>query len=126
MRVGEIEEALSSQLGDSGLIFFGKEFARETLNHAEHEGEAFETREAFGDAQGLCERQRVVGPALREFADAAGAKVGDVLQISEVSVSPMPVYYAMASDAGGAKASTPVQAGTQDLSVNVTVVYAIA
>jgi uncharacterized protein YggE len=61
-----------------------------------------------------------------QVAEAAGAKVGEVLQISEVSVSPMPVYYAMASDSAGGKSSTPVQAGTQDLSVSVTVVYAIA
>jgi uncharacterized protein YggE len=51
--------------------------------------------------------------------------VGDVLQISEVSVSPMPVYYAAADSTAAGKAATPVQAGTQDLSVNVTVVYAL-
>ena len=60
VRVGEIEEALLSQLGDGGLIFFGKEFARETLNHAEHEGEAFETPgfvvEGFGGVLGVAER----------------------------------------------------------------------
>lgn len=61
-----------------------------------------------------------------QFADAAGAKVGEVLQISEVSVSPVPVYYATAADSAGGKASTPVQAGTQDLAVSVTVVFALA
>jgi uncharacterized protein YggE len=62
-----------------------------------------------------------------QFAEAAGAKVGQVMQISEVAVSPMPVYYAAASDsAGGAKASSPVQSGTQNLEVSVTVVYALA
>ena len=35
-------------------------------------GEAFETREAVGDAEGFGERDRVVGPALGQFADAAG------------------------------------------------------
>jgi uncharacterized protein YggE len=66
-----------------------------------------------------------------QFAGAAGAKVGAVLQISEVSVgSVAPVYYATdsASASGGAKsaAPTPIQTGTQDLSVSVTVVYALA
>jgi uncharacterized protein YggE len=63
-----------------------------------------------------------------QFADAAGAKVGDVLQISEVSVSPVPVYYAGAADsvAGGKAAPTPVQTGTQDMSVSVTVVFELA
>jgi uncharacterized protein YggE len=62
-----------------------------------------------------------------QFAEAAGAKVGEVLQISEVSVSPVPVYYAGAADtAAGKAASTPVQTGTQDMSVSVTVVFALA
>jgi uncharacterized protein YggE len=61
-----------------------------------------------------------------QYAEAAGAKVGDVLQISEVSVSPVPVFYAAGADSAAGKAGTPVQTGTQDLSVNVTVVYALA
>ncbi len=61
-----------------------------------------------------------------EFAAAAGAKVGGVLQISEVGVSiPQPIYRTMeaADSAGGA---TPIQTGTQDLTVSVTVVYELA
>jgi uncharacterized protein YggE len=62
-----------------------------------------------------------------QFADAAGAKVGDVMQISEVSVSPVPVYYSGVADSVGGKAApTPVQTGTQDMSVSVTVVFALA
>ncbi|MEO5723617.1 MAG: SIMPL domain-containing protein [Ilumatobacteraceae bacterium] len=64
-----------------------------------------------------------------EYAAAAGVAVGGVMQISEISVSPMPMYYAGAADSGVASgraaAPTPIQTGTQDLSVNVTVVYAI-
>jgi len=62
-----------------------------------------------------------------EYAAAAGVKVGGVLQIAEVSVSPVPIYSyerAAADSAGGSK--TPIQIGTQDLSVNVTVVYELA
>ena len=59
VRVGEIEEALLSQLGDGGLIFFGEEFAGKALNRSEHEGEAFETPgivvEGFGGVLGVAE-----------------------------------------------------------------------
>lgn len=63
-----------------------------------------------------------------EYADAAGVSVGQVLQISEISVSnPIPMFYAAKDAAGGAPtASTPIETGTQDMSVSVTVVYAIA
>jgi uncharacterized protein YggE len=62
-----------------------------------------------------------------EYATAAGVGVGAVLQISEVSVSnPIPLSYKMAADsAGGAMPSTPVEPGTQDMSVTVTVVYGL-
>jgi uncharacterized protein YggE len=63
-----------------------------------------------------------------EYAEAAGVSVGQVLQISEVSVSnPIPMYYAAKDAAGGANAaSTPIETGTQDMTVSVTVVYSIA
>ena len=60
-----------------------------------------------------------------QYAGAAGVKVGQVLQISEVSVSPPPQYYATAGAYDGSKSSTPVQTGTQDMSVSVTVVFAL-
>ena len=62
-----------------------------------------------------------------EYAAAAGVTVGGVLQISEASISnPVPMFYpAAAADASGV-ASTPIQTGTQDLTVSVTVVYELA
>jgi uncharacterized protein YggE len=63
-----------------------------------------------------------------EYSDAAGAAVGEVLQISEVAVNnPIPQYYAAAADsaAGAPLPSTPIQTGTQDLTVSVTVVYSL-
>jgi uncharacterized protein YggE len=60
-----------------------------------------------------------------EYAAAAGVSVGTVVQISEVAINnPVPIFYAAsaASDAGSA-APTPIQTGTQDLTVSVTVVY---
>ena len=64
-----------------------------------------------------------------EFAAAADAEVGTVLQISEIAVTPYePRVYA--ADAAGAStrevsAPTPVQVGTTDVSVTVNVVYAL-
>ena len=59
-----------------------------------------------------------------EYADAAGVTVGGVLQISEVSISnPIPQFYAAAAADSSGVASTPIQTGTQDLTVSVTVVY---
>jgi hypothetical protein len=61
-----------------------------------------------------------------EYADAAGVSVGAVLQISEVSVSnPVPMFYerSVAADSSVAGAPTPIETGTQDLTVSVTVVY---
>ncbi len=57
-----------------------------------------------------------------QFAAAAHVQVGAVLQISEVSVSPVPVF-SMDKAAAPSSGGTPVQTGTQDLSVSVTVVY---
>jgi uncharacterized protein YggE len=60
-----------------------------------------------------------------EYAAAAGVSVGGVMQISEVAINnPVPQFYASAASADvGAGASTPIQTGTQDLTVSVTVVY---
>ena len=61
-----------------------------------------------------------------QYAGAANATVGAVMTISEVS-SPVigPIYYRYASAdlAGAPAASTPVSPGTQDLTIDVTVVY---
>ena len=59
-----------------------------------------------------------------EYAAAAGVTVGGVVQISEVSISnPIPMFERAPADASGAAASTPIETGTQDLAVSVTVVY---
>jgi uncharacterized protein len=63
-----------------------------------------------------------------EYAAAAGVTVGGVVQISEASVNnPVPQFYpAAAADVSLASAATPIQTGTQDLTVSVTVVYELA
>jgi len=60
-----------------------------------------------------------------QYADAAGVKVGRVMVVSETSVSwPTDIRYADKSEEGGTP--TPVQTGTQRLTVSVSVVYQIA
>ena len=63
-----------------------------------------------------------------QYAAAAGRSLGAVQSISEVVTSPTPQYMdgiAYARSAAQA-APVPLQAGSQDLSVQVTVVYALA
>ena len=64
-----------------------------------------------------------------EYAAAAGATVGDVIQISEPTTGgPVPQMFRAAAmstfSAGGSP--TPIEAGTQDLEVSVTVVYELS
>jgi hypothetical protein len=63
----------------------------------------------------------------QQYAKAAGKSLGDVQSISEVVTSPTPQYYAtgLAYDTQAAGA-VPLQAGSQDVSVQVTVVYAMS
>lgn len=62
-----------------------------------------------------------------QYAEAAGRTLGAVVSISEVvSGSPYPVYDQAAGLAYRAASSVPIQAGSQDVSVQVTVVYAFA
>ncbi|MEP7112968.1 MAG: SIMPL domain-containing protein [Ilumatobacteraceae bacterium] len=61
-----------------------------------------------------------------EYAAAAGVSVGSVQEISEASISSVvPQMYRTASMAkfGGGGSPTPIEGGTQDLTVSVTVVY---
>lgn len=59
-----------------------------------------------------------------EYAAAAGVAVGRVIQISEPTIgSPAPLFERTASRLLAESASTPIETGTQDLTVSVTVVY---
>jgi uncharacterized protein YggE len=60
------------------------------------------------------------------LASAAGVSISGVASISEtVSPAPYPVFYGGAM-AAGKDAATPVQPGSTDISISVTVVYLIA
>jgi uncharacterized protein YggE len=62
-----------------------------------------------------------------QYADAAGVTVGQVLQISEISVSnPIPLFYGAADASRSLASATPIETGTQDMTVSVTVVYALS
>lgn len=61
-----------------------------------------------------------------EYAAAADATVGAVLQISEVGITQPPVIWTGGREKDAAAAGVPIQTGTQDLTVSVTVMYALA
>jgi uncharacterized protein YggE len=81
-----------------------------------------DTEAALGDAR----KAAIDNARLRadQYSGAAKVSVGQVLTISEVSTPIVtPQYYASADSTKAAGASTPVQPGTQDLTVDVTVVF---
>ena len=73
---------------------------------------------AFADAKAKAE----------QYAKDAGRTVGDVVSITEdvAAPSPTPIPYAAQLSASTAKASVPIQPGSQDVSVSVTVVFAMS
>jgi uncharacterized protein YggE len=62
-----------------------------------------------------------------QYARALGRPLGPALSVSEAAQAPLPIYDGLAQSAsGGAKsAAVPVHPGTQQLTVNITVVFAI-
>jgi uncharacterized protein YggE len=62
-----------------------------------------------------------------EYASAAGVTVGAVMQISEMSMGgPQPIFARAAKLSLMAESSAPIEAGMQDLSVSVTVVFELS
>jgi uncharacterized protein YggE len=59
------------------------------------------------------------------LASAAGVSIKGVASITETTSQPTPVYYSAATDAKAAGVSTPIQTGTTDVLVQVTVTYLI-
>ena len=59
------------------------------------------------------------------LASAAGVSIKGVASITETTSQPTPVYYSGATDAKAAGVSTPIQTGTTDVLVQVTVTYLI-
>ena len=73
--------------------------------------------QAFADAKAKAE----------QYAKAAGRSLGDVISIAEdvATPSPTPMPYAAARTPAKDLASVPIQPGSQDVSVSVTVVFAM-
>lgn len=59
------------------------------------------------------------------LAQAAGVSVKGVANITETSSQPTPVYYPAAGAAKAESVSTPIQTGTTDITIQVTVTYLI-
>jgi len=59
------------------------------------------------------------------LTSAAGVSIKGVAAITETTSQPTPVYYSGAADAKAAQVSTPIQTGTTDVLVQVTVTYLI-
>jgi uncharacterized protein YggE len=73
-------------------------------------------------------RQAATADALQHATDlTAGvhAKVGQVLTIDETYSNYQPYYPAYEASDGSAEVSTPIQTGTQDITVDVTVVFEV-
>jgi uncharacterized protein YggE len=63
----------------------------------------------------------------QQLADAAGVKLGALRSLTETSQStPWPVQFAGATGGAVPAAPTPIQAGTQNLTVEVTTVYDVS
>ena len=60
-----------------------------------------------------------------QYAGLAGRPLGAVTSIVETVQNPEPVYYPMASAAAGDLSSIPIQKGSKDVGVTVTVVFAL-
>jgi uncharacterized protein len=80
------------------------------------------------DTGGLLQRARAravhdAQSKAAQFASATHEQLGAVISISDQTTLPTPVSYGLAS--GAAAPSVPVSAGSQQISVQITVVYAI-
>jgi uncharacterized protein YggE len=62
----------------------------------------------------------------KQYARAAGRSLGEVRSISEVVQQPTPLPYDGRYAAEAISAAVPIQPGSQDVTVQVTVVYALA
>jgi uncharacterized protein YggE len=79
-------------------------------------------------AQGTKARELAMADARAKadvLARTAGVQIKGVAAISEITSSYTPVYYNAAAEADKAGASTPIQSGTTEIRIQVTVAYLI-
>jgi uncharacterized protein YggE len=107
-KAGEVIDAAAGAVGDS-ITLGGVSFSIDDTGALKQQARVGAVNAAKAQAD--------------QLAAAAGTKVGRVLTINETNISvPYPQYYAGAPTAAD-KASTPIEPGTQQVSLNVTVVY---
>lgn len=107
-KAGEVIDAAASAVGDA-ITLGGVSFSIDDTGALKQQARVGAVNAAKAQAD--------------QLAAAAGTKVGRVLTINETNVSvPYPQFYAGAPAAAD-KASTPIEPGTQQVSLNVTVVY---
>jgi uncharacterized protein YggE len=61
----------------------------------------------------------------QQYAGAAGETLGKPTQVTETVNAPTPLYYGGDADAKASAAQVPIQAGSAQISVTVTVVFAV-
>ncbi len=107
-KAGEVIDAAASAVGDA-ITLGGVSFSIDDTGALKQQARVGAVNAAKAQAD--------------QLSAAAGTKVGRVLTINETSFAmPYPQYYAGAPAAAD-KASTPIEPGTQQVSLNVTVVY---
>jgi uncharacterized protein len=110
--LGEVGDAIDGALAAGATSLDGVSFRVDDQAAAEKQARESAMAEAKAKAQTL--------------ADAAGVSITGVASISEtVSPVPYPIYYGAMAGAPDKAIPTPVQAGTTDITVAVTVVYLI-
>ena len=110
-RVGEVLDALQG--------FVGEELTLGGISFSYDDPEA-----VLGEARVAAIENATV--RAEQFAEAAGTEVGEILRIIESSV-PTPVFAReMAADMAQAAPSVAIEPGSQDLAVDVTVVFAMS
>jgi uncharacterized protein len=107
---GKIIDAAVSAAGDD-IRFDGAQFSVDDPSKLAGDARADAVKRARAQAE--------------QLAAAAGVELGDVQSITETSALPGPVVRADSAAAKEAAGAPPVQPGTQELTVDVTVVFAI-
>jgi hypothetical protein len=111
-RSGEVIDAAAAVAGDD-IRLYGVTFSIEDTSQLVAAARADAVERARSQAE--------------QLGDAAGVEIGGVISIEELSPDVgEPVFVEAAAAEDAARASTPVNPGTQELSVQVSVRYAIA
>jgi uncharacterized protein YggE len=117
----QVSESISAKLRDLGRA--GDAIGKAILNgislDLEDTGALVSSArdQAFADAKAKAE----------QYARAAGRSLGDVVSIAEdvTTPSPVPMPYAASGGVATDKASVPIEPGSQDVSVSVTVLFSM-